>query len=101
MFSDIHNLLFEFSGTEINYETNYFHQKNYFLLTNSETLLCLDRVAEFTLLLLISVISRVTFCIGGLCFVCFSEVYKFNVHLTELCLSYSNTASMVPLPKGT
>lgn len=63
LFSDIYNLLLEFRGTGINYVTNDFHPKNYFLLTNSETLVCLSQVAEFTSALLTSVISEVTFCI--------------------------------------
>lgn len=33
LFSNIHNLLFEFGGTQINYTTNVFHLKNHFLLT--------------------------------------------------------------------
>lgn len=86
LFSDIQNLLFEFRETEINHAKNDFHPKHYFLLTNSETLLCLGWVAEFTSVLLISVISKVTFCIGNLCFACFSEVCKFSVHLIEFCL---------------
>lgn len=57
LFSGIHNLLFEFRGTEINYATRYFNPKNYFLLTNSVTPLCLGVVAEFTSVLLMSVIS--------------------------------------------